>query len=370
MGYSELILIINIVSVVVLFMMGLLLCEASRFKGEASYAVLIIMITSIPTYLFNIASMLQWNNASFLLAPFAFSSSLTLMPLIYFLVHMGFDSSYRFKPIYLLHFLPSFAMFGLSCAVLFLYSQDLFSSSTQLLSDITYFVQLLLVVAYLFAIFRYMRKVKRFVCNHFSDSELLHKIWIPRFMLLFSFFFSVSMIAYGFFPKTYAWLNQLLNIVSIYYLLYSGISSAFYERYNSKKELKNKVTVNKNQVLEKSEDITLLEKYASEVENYLAKSEAYINPNLSLNEVADAMGVSYKNLSKAINVVLDRNFFNLINSYRIEKSKGLLLSKRELGLTLDSIAEMCGFNSRFTFNTAFKKATGLTSSQWLKKQSK
>jgi len=50
----------------------------------------------------------------------------------------------------------------------------------------------------------------------------------------------------------------------------------------------------------------------------------------------------------------------------VEKSKALLMSKKEKGLTLETIAEQCGFNSRFTLNAAFKKAVGVTTSEWLK----
>ena len=82
--------------------------------------------------------------------------------------------------------------------------------------------------------------------------------------------------------------------------------------------------------------------------------------------MAKATGLSSKNLSRAINTVLEKSFFDLVNGLRVEKSKALLLAKKERGYTLDTIAEECGFNSRFTFNAAFKRATGLTTSEWLK----
>ncbi len=71
-------------------------------------------------------------------------------------------------------------------------------------------------------------------------------------------------------------------------------------------------------------------------------------------------------LSKSVNATLDKNFFDLVNGSRVEKSKALLMSKKEKGLTLETIAEQCGFNSRFTWNAAFKKAVGVTTSDWLK----
>ena len=46
--------------------------------------------------------------------------------------------------------------------------------------------------------------------------------------------------------------------------------------------------------------------------------------------------------------------------------KALLISKKEKGLTLETIAEQCGFNSRITFNNAFKKVIGVTTTEWLR----
>ena len=57
---------------------------------------------------------------------------------------------------------------------------------------------------------------------------------------------------------------------------------------------------------------------------------------------------------------INKNFFELVNRFRIEKLKALLMSKKEKGLNLETIDEMCGFNSRITFNNAFKKVIGVT----------
>ncbi len=114
------------------------------------------------------------------------------------------------------------------------------------------------------------------------------------------------------------------------------------------------------------DDVEQLQKYARRVEEYLYTSEAYVNPNLSLKEVANATGISTNNLSKSINATLGKNFFDLVNGYRVEKSKALLLVKKEKGLTIETIAEQCGFNSRVTFNNAFKKIIGMTTTNWVK----
>ncbi len=391
MGYNEFILGVNVVSVVILLMMGLLLCFAARFKGESSYAVLITVLTTVPIYIYNICRSMGWYDMAIFLAPFGYSANLALMPLLYLLVHRGFNPFYRFTLVRLLHFIPAFLLFAIIGIYLFLLPANEYPHFIAIedigrgswVNNVNYLILLIQLVCYLFVVFRYLRRVKHYICDHYSDSELLRKVWIPRFVLLFAVLFIVAMASYAIWPRTYAWLNQLLNVVTIGYLLYSELVVAFSERYQeatitaaiaAEAEADFITTEVHPPVVEsnngKKEDVEMLNQYARKIDAYLATSEAYINPNLSLKDVATGTGISSKNLSKAINSILGRNFFDLINSYRIEKSKRLLLSKKEKGLTLETIAEQCGFNSRFTFNIAFKKATGFTTSEWLKSYSR
>ena len=111
-----------------------------------------------------------------------------------------------------------------------------------------------------------------------------------------------------------------------------------------------------------------LEQCARRVEEYLIASEAYTDADLSFADVAGAVGISSKKVSVAINFVLGKTFYDLINGLRVEKSKTLLQEKKQRGLTLETIAEKCGFNSRIVYSNAFKKATGMTTTQWLKNQ--
>jgi len=203
-------------------------------------------------------------------------------------------------------------------------------------------------------------------------------VWIPRFIGLFAAMFVVVMVCYALWPHTDAWLLQLLTVIIMGYLLYAELAIAL-ERYSNdtvtttvaaEAEAEFIATEVKPQPQSEAdngkEEMQKLEQYARQAEEYLRTSEVYVNPNLSLKDVAIATGISSKNLSKSINATLGKNFFDLVNGFRVEKSKALLMSKKEKGLTLETIAEQCGFNSRFTLNAAFKKAVGVTTSEWLK----
>ena len=54
MGYNGFILIVNAASVIILLVMALLLCLAARFKGESSYAAMIIVVSTVPVYIYRL----------------------------------------------------------------------------------------------------------------------------------------------------------------------------------------------------------------------------------------------------------------------------------------------------------------------------
>ena len=373
MGYNEFILIVNAASVIILLVMALLLCLAARFKGESSYAAMIIVVSTVPVYIYNVCRSLELYEVAIFFAPIAFSVNLTLMPLLWLLVQRGFNPYYRFTPLRLLHFLPAV----LSLILFFMIHEN--TDDDTWLGDVNYTMVLLQLIGYFYAIFRYLHKVKHFVRSHYSAAELQRKLWIPRFTTLFVAMFAVVMVCYALWPRTDAWLLQLLTVVIMGYLLYSELAIALFERYRNdvvtataaaEAEAEFIATEVKHQPQPEAdnskEEMQKLEQYARQVEEYLRASEVYVDPNLSLKDVATATGISSKNLSKSINATLGKNFFDLVNGFRIEKSKALLISKKEKGLTLETIAEQCGFNSRITFNNAFKKVIGVTTTEWLK----
>ncbi len=387
MGYDEFILIVNAASVIILLVMALLLCLAARFKGESSYAAMIIVVSTVPVYIYNVCRSLELYEVAIFFAPIAVSVNLTLMPLLWLLVQRSFNPYYRFTPLRLLHFLPAVLSLILFCASVFSLPLSQYydfmihenAGNDTWFGNVNYMMLSAQLIGYFYAIFRYLHKVKHFVRSHYSAAELQRKVWIPRFVGFFAAMFVVVMVCYALWPRTDAWLLQLLTIIIMGYLLYSELAIALFERYRSETvtatvaaeaEAEFIATEVKSQPQREAdndnEEMQKLEQYARQVEEYLRTSEVYVNPNLSLKDVATATGISSKNLSKSINASLGKNFFDLVNGFRVEKSKALLISKRERGLTLETIAEQCGFNSRVTFNNAFKKIAGVTTTEWLK----
>jgi AraC-like DNA-binding protein len=80
---------------------------------------------------------------------------------------------------------------------------------------------------------------------------------------------------------------------------------------------------------------------------------------LTLPELAQKLNISPCHLSQIINESFHQHFTDFVNKYRIEESK-TLLKKNEQRWNISEIALESGFNSKSTFNSAFKKHTGIT----------
>lgn len=108
-----------------------------------------------------------------------------------------------------------------------------------------------------------------------------------------------------------------------------------------------------------------LEHYYSHLLTILEKEKLYLNPELTLQTLADGMQISSKVLSQVINQRSGKNFFDLINSYRCEEAK-ILMRTSDTKVTILEILYESGFNSKSSFNKEFKKLNGTTPTEYRK----
>lgn len=91
---------------------------------------------------------------------------------------------------------------------------------------------------------------------------------------------------------------------------------------------------------------------------YLENNQSYLNPDLSLQIIAKQLNLSPSKLSEIIKINTNQNFSDFINEIRIGEAKKFLKNKDFKNYTIASIGLECGFNSKSTFYTAFKKFNG------------
>ncbi|MBV1908400.1 MAG: helix-turn-helix domain-containing protein [Kangiellaceae bacterium] len=102
------------------------------------------------------------------------------------------------------------------------------------------------------------------------------------------------------------------------------------------------------------------------VQNYMVKHKPFIEPELSLGSLARRLQLSNHHLSQVINHKQEVNFYDFINSYRIDEVKQQLIAQQNIGRPILTIALEAGFNSKATFNRIFKERVQTTPSQYRK----
>jgi AraC-like DNA-binding protein len=107
-------------------------------------------------------------------------------------------------------------------------------------------------------------------------------------------------------------------------------------------------------------------RYSEKLSAYMVREKPYLNSSLSLNELAGAVALAPRHLSQVINEHFRQNFYDFVNSYRIEDAKQRLLDQSRNRNVLEILYEV-GFNSKSAFNLAFKTHTGLTPTEYRKK---
>jgi AraC-like DNA-binding protein len=111
--------------------------------------------------------------------------------------------------------------------------------------------------------------------------------------------------------------------------------------------------------------------YVESIETHMKNNKPFTNPKISLNELAGQLKMPSHLLSKIINDHFHQNFFDYINSYRVEEFKQMVKEPKNQNLTFLGLAYEVGFNSKTAFNRAFKKITNQTPREYfesIKKQ--
>ena len=103
-------------------------------------------------------------------------------------------------------------------------------------------------------------------------------------------------------------------------------------------------------------------KKAEEVLKTLEQNKLFLSSDLSLQLVADSMGIKKHHLSQVINQELGCTFFELVNRFRIKEAREVL--REEEDCKMEALAYQLGYRSKSAFFIAFKKETNQTPGQY------
>jgi AraC-like DNA-binding protein len=218
--------------------------------------------------------------------------------------------------------------------------------------------------------YRKLQKHRRNIEKISATVDTINLDWLRYFLLILSILVII-------------WLNlAIFNITSLYdFTPYIYLASVFflahfalrqreiypYEKHDLKElsaviEDSNTPEKTKYQRLTDTET-TVLKDTLNRLMQY---EKVYLDNELSLPQLAEKMAISPQDLSYLINEAYGENFFSFINRHRVEEVKRLLLTEKYDQFNILGIAYQAGFNSKTTFNAAFKKQVGQSPSDFVK----
>lgn len=107
--------------------------------------------------------------------------------------------------------------------------------------------------------------------------------------------------------------------------------------------------------------------YLKKLLRYMEREKPHLDNQLTVKTLSGGLSVSHRDISRVINEKTGMHFYDFINRFRVEEAKRMLeKSISQKGLSILGIAYEVGFNSKSSFNSAFKKVNGITPSQYRK----
>jgi AraC-like DNA-binding protein len=113
-----------------------------------------------------------------------------------------------------------------------------------------------------------------------------------------------------------------------------------------------------------------MKELADQLESFMHQDKAFLEGDLTLNQLSSRIGVPQHQLSQVLNQHVGASFFEYINRLRVQEAKRCLVDSAFQGQTLLDIGLAAGFNSKAAFNAAFKRYSGLTPTEFRAKASK
>jgi AraC-like DNA-binding protein len=98
--------------------------------------------------------------------------------------------------------------------------------------------------------------------------------------------------------------------------------------------------------------------------SFLELEKPYLKHDFSMQDLCSHLGVSRRKISYVLNEVMQKNFYGIVNEYRIREAEVMLTREEVNQLKIEVLGEMVGFQSKSSFNACFKKMTGMTPSEY------
>jgi len=320
-------------------------------------------------------------------------------PVIFFYVQSLLNPSFQFNKKYWWHLVPGclYLLYSLLIFVvdkLILHDYYFLANGTDREFDNWYqTLGYLSMAIYFGASIRYYDLYKQLMVQVVSYADAVQFKWVRNFLLailsilIFKFllfiielFISIEYIG--------TWWYFLGFSIAFYYIAVSGYANSvrtkmrfsadlftskpalllqYHTVNDSLVEEAEMIVIDEQSTNQESDDAFIME-WKDKIQEIVVAFKMYEEPELSLTDLAKKLRTNPSLLSRAINKGFGMNFNDFVNYYRVQAVVEKLKLGEQQSQTLLSIAYDCGFNSKATFNRAFKKALGTSPKTWMEQQ--
>jgi AraC-like DNA-binding protein len=301
------------------------------------------------------------------------------IPVFYLYVLSVSYSDFRFKPQYLLHAVP----FLIVNAVLVprFYAVDAAAKMDFIVNRRNMielqFIHVLIhlqIIVYFAAIFMLLKKAKKLYVENNAGAHINSYNWLFQFTTLLSILYVVAIVKNIFkfseYPDISEWIKvgiQVLQPFIICWYLFKALNNPdLFRNIDSKLKLVKDIVSEEKVNASTAVNEEVYNGELLKLQQYMSEEKPFLNPSLTIQDVSKGIKIPVRDLSLLINHKLEQHFYDFVNTYRIENAMDILKDDTKSKVTILEILYEVGFNSKSSFNTAFKKHTGNTPTSYRK----
>ena len=297
---------------------------------------------------------------------------LLIGPVVYFYVRSLLSADFKLSRKDLIHFAPSILYLAYSLIVFVtdkLVLDEFYFYADGRDKDLSTWYQVAGLISMIFYLVLSLKLYFNYRTNAFETLSYAESVlfqWIRNFMLAFLGLLGLRILFFLLHPEWGAFGSQFWYYLSFATIMvYIAVSG--YIHAERQTVLGNSLVIEQpeektdEEVQSKVQQTPLdLKRWKQKLDVVIVEKQLFRNPRLTLSRVAQELDTTSKMVSSIVNSGYDKNFNDYINSYRVEAvitslKNGDLATMSMLGIALEA-----GFNSKATFNRAFKKQTGRT----------
>ncbi|MTI41414.1 helix-turn-helix domain-containing protein [Fulvivirga lutimaris] len=306
---------------------------------------------------------------------------LLLYPVIYYYIKTTAFKGIKLKWLDLIHFTPFLVILAVLLFEYYLQSTEAKVEIMTNRGDMPWFISMIYYVLriqgliYMILSIKIILRFRAIVRENYSTKNKRDYKWLLQLTIVFVYYalstlvFNINRFGLHLLSNEVVfYISASVSLIFLIWIIYKALSQPYiFNGVDVNIKLLKEYLAEREESKElpmRAEDNTQNLAIKSKLEAYMDTHEVYQNPSLTIFELSKGIGLSSSELSHFLNKYMGKNFFEFTNEYRIERAKKMLKDTENRQLTILEILYSVGFNSKSSFNTAFKKYVGKTPTEY------